>query len=56
MGVVDLFEKVKKQYGKSMGGAEKMIKLVAKTNVCLRLVITTLQFWTPEATMSLYFT
>ena len=45
----------KKQYAKSMKGMKKVMKLVTTSTRCLRSLITTLQFWTPEATISLYF-
>ena len=38
-----------------MGGVEKVTKLVAKTDRFLTWSLTTLQVWTPEATMSSYF-
>ena len=39
-----------------MGGVEKVIKLVLTTIGILRLLVTMLQFWTPEATILFYFT
>ena len=39
-----------------MGGVEKVIKLVIQTDEILKLMITTLRFWTPEATISLCWT
>ena len=43
------------EHAKSKGGGEKVIKLVAKTDRCVTSLRTTLEFWTPEATISLYF-
>ena len=43
------------EHAKSMGGVEKVTKLVAKTDGFLMWSLTTLQVWTPEATMSLHF-
>ena len=56
IGEDGFFEQVKTQYSTSMECVEKVTDIVAQTIRCLRLVITTLQFWTPEATISFYFT
>ena len=48
-------EKVKAQYAKSRGRVAKVIKLIPKTDECLRSLSTTLQFWTSEAKISSYF-
>ena len=39
-----------------MGDVEKVFKSVANTYGFLRSVIITLQFWTPDAAISMYFT
>ena len=44
------------KHAKSMGGVEKVIKLVQTTNGFSTSLLTTLQVWTPEATISSYFT
>ena len=41
------------EHAKSMGGVEKVMKLVAKTDGLLMWSLTTLQVWRPEATISL---
>ena len=46
----------KLKYAKSMGGVEKKVKCVTKTDRFLTPLLTTVQFWTPEATTLLYFT
>ena len=43
------------EHAKSMGGVEKVTKLVARTYGFLMWFLTTLQAWTPEATISSYF-
>ena len=43
------------EHAKSMGGVEKVTKLVAKTDGFLMWSLTTLQVWRPEATIWLYF-
>ena len=43
------------KHAKSMGGVEKVIKFVSKTDRFLTSLLTTLQVWTPEATISSYF-
>ena len=43
------------EHAKSMGGVEKVTKLVAKTAGFLMWSLTTLQVWRPEATIWLYF-
>ena len=43
------------EHAKSMGGVEKVTKLVAKTDGFLMWFLTTLQVWRPEVTISLYF-
>ena len=43
------------EHAKSMGGVEEVTKLVTKTDGFLMWFITTLQVWTPEATISSYF-
>ena len=44
------------EYAKSIGGVEKVIKLVGKTARFLTSLLTTLHLWMPEVTISLYFT
>ena len=43
------------EHAKSAGGVEKVIKLVAQIGGFLMSSLTTLQVWTPEAAISLYF-
>ena len=43
------------EHAKSMGAVEKVSKLVVKTDGFLMWFLTTLQVWTPEATISSYF-
>ena len=43
------------EHAKSMGDVEKVMKLVATTDEILTSLPTTLQVWTPQATISLYF-
>ena len=45
----------KQKCPKSMGGREKVSKYITKTNGFLTSLLITLQVWTPEATISLYF-